>query len=113
MFFLFNTKSQDQGSAAGLASQVQQDVKEGAKLIDVRTPQEYAGGHAQNATNLTLQDIQQGVYPEGAKDQKIYLYCASGNRASQAKSALERAGYSDVTNLGGIADWQRMGGQIN
>jgi len=37
------------------------------------------------------------------KDQKVYLYCRSGNRSGQAKDILEALGYSNVVNAGGVA----------
>ena len=38
------------------------------------------------------------------KDDEINLYCRSGNRAGKAKSALERAGYTNVENKGSLAE---------
>ena len=37
-----------------------------------------------------------------AKDEKIYLYCRSGNRSGKAQNILINMGYKDVINLGGI-----------
>jgi rhodanese-related sulfurtransferase len=36
------------------------------------------------------------------------VYCQSGGRAGQAKGILVDAGYGQVTNLGGISDWDRQ-----
>ncbi len=85
-------------------------VKSGeAILVDVRTASEFAEGHAQPAVNLSLQDLQSGMELDFAKDKKVYVYCRSGARASEAQKILEQAGFSDVENLGGLSDMQNLG----
>lgn len=93
-------------------SVVQTDVNSGAKLYDVRTSQEYASGHFENAKNWSLQDMQAGKLPEVPKITKIYVYCQSGNRSSQAARLLTDAGFSNVTDLGGLQDVQKIGGKL-
>ncbi len=73
------------------------------KLIDVRTPAEYADGHLANSILLPLADVPQEystVLPD--KEAIIILYCRSGNRAGQAQSFLQNQGYTAVINAGGI-----------
>jgi phage shock protein E len=41
------------------------------------------------------------------KDQRIYLYCRSGNRSGQAKAILQELGYTNVVNAGGLEDASR------
>lgn len=91
-------------------TEVQQDVVAGAKLYDVRTPEEYAAGHFENAILLPLQDIEAEKLPEVPRDTQIYVYCRSGNRSSQAKILLERAGFTNITDLGGLSDVEKIGG---
>lgn len=91
---------------------IQQSMVEGALLIDVRTPQEYAVGHAEGAMNLPNEDIQAGAAPEAGKDQKLYVYCRSGNRSNQAAQKLAAAGYANITDLGPMTTWSDMGGKI-
>lgn len=93
-------------------SSIQSDVKSGAKLYDVRTAAEYKSGHFENALNFSLQDIQAGALPDVAKDQKVYVYCQSGNRSSQATAILKRAGFTNVIDLGGLQDVQSSGGKL-
>lgn len=83
-----------------------------ALLLDVREPDEYAAGHARQAALLPLGDVEAGKLREDDRAKKIYLYCRSGRRAEMAKAALERQGYTRVENLGGLSDWQKLGGQI-
>ncbi len=98
-------------SALTFAS-VAQDVAAGAKLYDVRTPDEFATSHFEGAKNWSLQDMQQGKLPDTPKDTKLYVYCHSGNRSGQATQLLEQAGYSNVTDLGGLPDVEAIGGKL-
>jgi rhodanese-related sulfurtransferase len=84
-------------------------IAEGAVVLDVRTPEEFADGHLPNATNLphhrvaaSIADVDKLV--AGDKTKPIVVYCASGGRASQARQALQAAGYSNVVNGGGYDD---------
>lgn len=92
---------------------VKTDLNSGAQLIDVRTPEEYAGGHFENAILHSLQDIESGKMPDVAKDTKIYVYCRSGNRSSQAKVLLEKAGYTNIIDLGGLEDVKKLGAKLS
>jgi phage shock protein E len=80
-----------------------------AQIIDVRTPEEYATSHAESAILLPIQDIERGKLPQGKKSDPIALYCRSGNRSSQAKIMLEKQGYTNVTDLGGLSDLKKHG----
>lgn len=91
---------------------VQSDVSSGAKLYDVRTAQEYASGHFATAENWSLQDMQAGKLPEVPKTTKVYVYCQSGNRSSQATNILKNAGFGNVIDLGGLPDVQEIGGTL-
>jgi rhodanese-related sulfurtransferase len=78
------------------------------QLIDVRTPEEFAGGHIAGAVNIPVQEIA-GRLGEVAQDQPVVLYCRSGNRSAQAAQILDQAGYAPVYDLGGIGAWQQAG----
>jgi len=43
-----------------------------------------------------------------AKNTPIYLYCAVGGRAEKARQSLLAAGYSNVTNAGGLEDARKL-----
>ena len=75
----------------------------GAVLLDVRTPQEYREGHIPESKNLPLQTIDKVDSIVENKDTVLYVYCHSGARSRQAASLLQYMGYSNVTNIGGIA----------
>jgi phage shock protein E len=71
-------------------------------FIDVRTKGEYDRGHIEGAILHDIMDIMQGVYPDVDKDEKIILYCESGNRSMMAKNFMESAGYTNVIDGGGM-----------
>jgi len=91
------------------AKAIQAEVAKGSLLLDVRTAEEFNARHAKDATLWPVQDIQAGKLPEVAKDKKIYVYCHSGNRSSQAKALLEQAGFTNVVDLGGLTSLEKMG----
>lgn len=77
-------------------------------LVDVRTPEEFATGHIAGAVNIPL-DALESRLNEVPQDQPVVLYCRSGNRSAQAADLLEKAGYSNIRDLGGIAAWTAAG----
>jgi len=83
--------------------------EEGAVLIDVRTAEEYDARHIKSAKRVGVDEVADRTDDiaemAGGKDKPIVVYCGSGRRASRAQEALEEAGFSSVTNLGGIDDW--------
>ena len=94
---------------AGISQEVQSGI---ATLLDVRTPEEYNTSHFANATLFPLQTIESGTLPNFAKDSKIYLYCRSGNRSAQATTLLQKAGFTNITDLGGLSDVEQVGGVL-
>ena len=86
------------------ASAVQQKIKAGALVVDVRTPAEFAAGAYQGAINIPLDQVEKRLADFGDRKHAIIVYCRSGNRSSQAKVLLEKNGFSDVTNGGGLKD---------
>ncbi|MCB9821453.1 rhodanese-like domain-containing protein [Candidatus Nomurabacteria bacterium] len=94
-------------------SQISEEVKmDQAVLYDVRTAAEFAEGHAADAVNFDLQLMQAGQLPNIDKNTKIYVYCRSGNRSAQAASLLKQAGFTNITDLGGLSDIQNLGAEL-
>jgi phage shock protein E len=79
-------------------------VKQGAIILDVRTPAEFQGGHIKGSINMPLQTLNQGL-KKLKKDQTIITCCASGMRSSSAKSILKSNGF-EVHNGGGWTSLQ-------
>jgi len=73
-----------------------------ALLLDVRTREEYEGGHIAGSVNLPLSEI--GEIQRIAQDRKkpIFVYCRSGMRAMKAVSILRGMGYHGAVCIGGI-----------
>ena len=78
----------------------------GAVLLDVRTPEEFADKHIPGAINIPNETIGTAEIPElPDQDQLILVYCRSGNRSKQASEKLAALGYTNVVEFGGINDW--------
>jgi phage shock protein E len=70
-------------------------------IIDVRTLDEYRSGHLEDSINIEWQKIS-SIEQSIAKDEKLYLYCRSGNRSGKAADILISIGYKDLINLGSV-----------
>ena len=78
----------------------------GAVLLDVRTPQEYRQGHIPDSKNTPLQSLEKVRSMVDNKSTPLFVYCLSGSRSRQAAKLLSSMGYTDVRNIGGIANYQ-------
>ena len=88
----------------------QAPARQEAVWIDVRTPEEYAAGHLENAKNIPHDQIGQQIAAHVPnKNTPINLYCRSGRRAEAALTELKKAGYTNVTNHGGYEDLVKKG----
>ena len=75
-------------------------------LLDVRTPEEFADGHIPSAINIPNESIgESDIAKLPDKEQRIYVYCRSGNRSKQASAKLVNLGYTNVVEIGGIIDY--------
>ncbi|SRR5690554_5162845 len=66
-------------------------IQEGAILVDVRSPEEFAEGSAEGAINIPLFSIPLRI-DELKSKRKIIVFCASGGRSEQAKMFLKQQG---------------------
>jgi rhodanese-related sulfurtransferase len=67
-------------------------IASGAVLIDVRTPEEFAAGHARGSRNIPLQRIDSAVGELKKLGKPVVLVCASGNRSGRATAFLRQQG---------------------
>jgi rhodanese-related sulfurtransferase len=79
-------------------------VAEGAQLVDVRSPSEFASDHIDGARNIPV-DMLGTRLGELAKDKPVVLYCASGARSTRAAALLRAEGFEAVHNLGAMSAW--------
>jgi len=90
-------------------SEIQTAMNTGTPLIDVRTPEEFQEGHIQGAVNLPLDRIYEGSKPNTELTSTVYVYCRSGNRSKEAKAELEKYGFTNIVDLGGINEVIALG----
>jgi len=74
-------------------------LKEGAQVVDVRGPGEFAAGHAANSVNIPLQQIGERVV-DLDRNRPVIVCCASGTRSAMAAHRLRRLGFGRVVNAG-------------
>jgi phage shock protein E len=86
-------------------------VREGALVIDVRSPEEFRGGHLPSAVNIPLGELRESL-PRRVKDknQVLLLHCLSGGRSAVAKRQAKGLGYAKVFNLGSYGRAERIVG---
>ena len=91
----------------------------GALILDVREPAEFAAGHVPGAVNIPRGLVEFQIYKHlGYPNKvdtarKIYVQCASGGRATLAAASLKRIGFKNVTAvLINWADWEKGGNPV-
>ncbi len=80
-------------------------VKNGAKLLDVRSPAEFVGGAVPGAINVPVQVIATQIASLAKPEETLVIYCAAGGRSAVATQIVRSMGYSKAYNLGGIGEW--------
>lgn len=88
--------------------ELQDALRRGATVVDVREPHEYAAGHVPGARLIPLAKIPHSV-DALAGEPEIHVICASGNRSEQATAFLNSRGVRAVNVMGGTAEWARAG----
>ena len=84
-------------------------IQKGAVIIDVRTPNEFRGGHIKSALNIPLNNLASQV-SKIKKDKPVITCCASGMRSASAKSYLQSNGFKEVYNGG---SWMSLQNKIS
>lgn len=84
-------------------------LKKGAIIVDVRSKEEFAGGHIKNSINIPVDQLANNLSRLKYKNKPIITCCASGMRSGSAKTMLLNNGYTDVHNGGG---WGSLNGKI-
>lgn len=77
------------------------------QILDVRTPEEFAEGHIDNAVNIDWQNENFIKNTEKLnKNKPVYVYCRSGKRSLKASEKLSALGFKKIYNLdGGYLKW--------
>lgn len=86
-------------------SQLEALARQGARVIDVRTTQEFEAGHIPGAENVPVDQVASAM-AGWDKSKPVVVYCATGSRSASAAQALMGAGFAHVYNLtAGIVAW--------
>ena len=87
---------------------------QGALLLDVREPAEYAAIHAPNAKLIPLGDVSSRLKELDAyKNKPVVVMCRSGRRSAKAAALLQEAGFTQVSNVqGGMQAWEQAGLEV-
>ena len=85
-------------------TRLKEAIANGAFLVDVRTPAEFAGGSVKGSVNIPLDRVQSQIARFKGK-KNVIVFCRSGSRSSQAKGILDRNKVPNVINGG---TWQNV-----
>jgi len=80
-------------------------VADGIKVVDVRTPDEYAAGHVPGAVNIPYDQMAQRYAELGPTTTPLLIYCHSGRRSGIAVQVLEKKGFTRLYDLQAYDRW--------
>ncbi|MBS2213401.1 rhodanese-like domain-containing protein [Carboxylicivirga mesophila] len=99
--FLFGKRKQE----------VLEAIERGARIIDVRTPQEFKYGYIDGSVNIPLERLNDSAIKKLKKlNAPLVVCCASGMRSASAKGMLIQNGIAEVHNAGG---WHKLDRWLN
>ncbi|MDP3290595.1 MAG: rhodanese-like domain-containing protein [Sulfuricurvum sp.] len=93
-------------------AQAQEIIQKGEKvtLLDVRTPDEFTKEHIDGSILIPLQTLSNNLaLIANVKNQKILVYCHSGNRSIAASRLLVENGFTPLNIKGGLTEWKAQG----
>lgn len=103
MFGLFG-KSSTSMSMKDAQAELEKDTS--IILVDVRNTDEYKQGHLKGSINVPLHLLPTTMTQKVPnKNARVFVYCLSGARSSQALRWMTQNGYNNVVNIGGISSW--------
>lgn len=94
-----------------IPEEAKQAIEQGALVIDVRTPDEFADGHIPGAQNINSSSPLFTEHLRALDKEATYVVnCQSGGRSSRAVSLMDELGFKNAHNLtGGIIAWRKAG----
>jgi rhodanese-related sulfurtransferase len=102
------SKARSGGRSVGPTEAVQL-MNQGALLVDVRSPAEFAAGHIIDARHVPQDQVAQaaGDTLKRFKDKVVVVCCETGTRSSAAVRVLQAQGFTRAVNLrGGLQAWR-------
>jgi phage shock protein E len=96
-------------AAAPVSATAGTALEAGIIYLDVRTPEEYAAGHVQGAVHIPYDEVTvRSAELASYRDRDIVVYCKSGRRAGIAIDSLQAAGFTRLSNGGGLDELARQ-----
>lgn len=87
-------------------------IEAGARVIDVREPDEYASAHVPSAMLVPLGTVPDNV-DKFRSDVDVFVVCHSGGRSMRACEYLHDQGITNVVNVvGGTSGWMALGNPV-
>lgn len=80
-------------------------LAEGVRLVDVREPHEYVGGHVPGAVLVPLSEVPDRVTEFGDEGDTVYVICQAGGRSARACEFVRTLGINTVNVIGGTGAW--------
>lgn len=101
----FNVQAQEKIDAKKMEEMI---AKPQTQILDVRTAEEYQGGHIPNSTNIDWKEKEAFAKAIESldKEQPVYVYCLGGGRSKQAAQYLTQQGFQVFDYSGGMMDWR-------
>ena len=91
--------------------EVLEAIERGAKIVDVRSPQEFKYGNVDGSLNIPLDRLNDSAIKKLKKlNAPLVVCCASGMRSASAKGMLLENGITEVHNAGG---WHKLNRWVN
>ncbi|MEV5412802.1 rhodanese-like domain-containing protein [Thermopolyspora sp. NPDC052614] len=90
------------------------DADDGLRVLDVRTPAEFAAAHIPGSYNVPLDNLREHRSELRRHLGQVVLVCRSGTRAAQAERVLAEAGMANLRVLdGGLLAWEAAGAPVS
>jgi rhodanese-related sulfurtransferase len=93
------------------AEEAKKTIASGSQIIDVRTDVEFDAGHIPGARHIPMADLQREA-ADLAQDQRVIIYCRSGNRSGPAAEAFAASGWDAQSIEGGLIAWSEAGFEL-
>ena len=105
---IWETRVRAQGESAISSQDLIRLMNQGALVLDIRKPEEFAAGHVNGAKQLDSEKIlNAGETHKRFKDKPVVVICDSGSLAAAAVRQLTRQGFTKAFTLrGGLAAWR-------
>jgi len=108
VLFAYESRARAAGFAAITSQELIWLMNQGALVLDIRKPDEFAQGHVNGARHLPSDKIlSAGDSFKRFKDKPVIVYCDSGSLAAAAVRQLNEQGFTKAFTLrGGFASWR-------